>query len=156
MALRRSVWTLLALVWAAVVWLLLTLPAPPSLPSLLAPLPPLLQAMADKATHAALFLVQALLAHRALQPNGGGDRRHARTSLAVALALTLAYGLATELRQASVPGRDPSAGDLAADGGGGIAYAALLAASGRWRAAGARGGRPRRPDDPGDSTSAAS
>jgi VanZ family protein len=121
-ALRRSAWSGLAIAWAGLVWVLLTLPPPPGLPSLMSPLPPLLHALADKATHAVLFLVQTLLLHRALRtvPRAG----LAAPSLVTALLLALAFGALTEMRQLEVPGRDGSLGDLLADGAGGLAYAA--------------------------------
>jgi VanZ family protein len=137
--LRRWTWRALAIAWAGVVWLLLTLPPPPGLPSLVSPLPPLLQSVADKAVHAALFLVQTLLLRRALRsapPAGPGG-----PSLIAALLLALLFGAVTEIRQRGVPGRDGNLGDLLANGAGGLVYAAVSLGRGLALSGAARRGR---------------
>jgi VanZ family protein len=118
---------------------LLTWPPPPSASELAALLPAPLEHVADKAAHAALFLVQALLLHRALR---GGDEP-ARALLVTAVLLAVLYGGATELRQRGVEGRDPDVWDVVADAVGALAYAAGARLSrARERAAGSgRGAR---------------
>jgi VanZ family protein len=110
------------------VWVLLTWPVPPALPELAGRLPAFLQPLADKVAHAGLFLVQALLLHRGLRRG-----RDAGGALLLAVALSLSYAAATELRQRSVAGRDADAADLAANAVGTLAYAAWSLASSRRR-----------------------
>jgi VanZ family protein len=79
---------------------------------------------ADKAVHAAEYAVLGALAARALalvRPSRSGPR-----SILLAAALAAAWGAADEVHQAFVPERTPEWGDLAADGAGALAGAALL------------------------------
>ena len=101
--------------------MLLATPPPPGLPALLPALPPLLRPFPDKLGHAALFLVQALLLHRALSPARGARRVEARALAATAL-VTVAFGGLTEVAQLVVPGRDADLVDLLADGLGVAGY----------------------------------
>jgi VanZ family protein len=124
-------WVLAAL-WAVLCWALLTTPPPPpgALPSWL-PLPAALALPGvDKLGHGALFLVQALLVHRALLAR---SRWRGWRPLAAAVVLAAAWGAATELRQAWVPGREADAFDLLADVAGSSLYAVARAISRRTR-----------------------
>ena len=71
-------------------------------------------AIPDWATHGAAYLVLAVLLGRALA--GGRGAFTAQQALLAAL-LSTAYGVADEYHQSFVPGRDPSAGDVAKDFG---------------------------------------
>jgi VanZ family protein len=112
-----------ALVWAAGIRLLSSLPDPPG--GRLADVPHL-----DKLAHAGLFGVLAALLRLAGLPP------------AWAVAMAGAGGILDEVLQARVPGRDPSAADVAAD----LVGAVLAVIAVRWlaprrRSAGYRGGR---------------
>ena len=125
---RRRSWAALASLWAVVVWILLTWPPPPSAPDLDDWLLGPLARIADKVGHAALFLVQTLLFHRALRAEGrsaAGGR-----ALAAAVALAVLYGGATELRQRGVERREADPWDFAADAAGALGYAVALRRSG--------------------------
>jgi VanZ family protein len=135
---RRRSWAVLASLWAVLVWLVLTWPPPPSAPDLRDWLLWPLALVADKLGHAALFLVQALLLHRALRAEGRpapGGR-----ALTAAVALALLYGGATELRQRDVEGREADPWDFAADAAGAIGYAVAVRRSGLRERVAARGG----------------
>ena len=121
---RRASWVVLATLWAVLVWILLTWPPPPSAPDLGDWLLWPLALVADKLGHAALFLVQTLLLHRALRAEGrpaAGGR-----ALTAAVALALLYGGGTELRQRGVERRDADPWDFAADAAGALGYAVAL------------------------------
>jgi len=112
-----------ALLWAGGILLLSSMPDPPG--GRLADVPHL-----DKVAHAGLFGVLAALL------------RLARLPPAWAVAVAGAWGVLDEALQARIPGRDPSAGDVAAD----LAGAVLAVMVVRWlaargRGAGYRGGR---------------
>ena len=137
---RRSRWVVLAALWAVLVWLLLTWAPPPSAPDLGDWLLWPLARVGDKLGHAALFLVQTLLVHRAVRAEGrsaGGGR-----ALAAAVALSILYGGATELRQRGVERRDADPWDFAADAAGALGYAVTRRRSGprQGAAGGASGG----------------
>jgi len=119
-------WTLLALAWALVIWWLLTLDRLP-MPALAGRWLPSLELGFDKVAHAGLFLVQAFLCARAAETRLGNRR-----ALFLALAICLAFGAATELRQRTIPTRDADPADFAADGIGAVAAAAALPLSRRW------------------------
>jgi VanZ family protein len=128
--LRRNaslVFAILAAAWALLVWALLTASEVPGMSIVSTLIPPALQPWQDKVGHAALFLVQALLLERAAV-----GRLGARRALLLAVGCCLALGLATELRQRGLPGRDADAADFGADVGGAVIYAgALLAKPGK-------------------------
>ena len=119
-------WTLLAITWALVIWWLLTLDRLP-VPSLADGWLPSLELGFDKIAHAGLFLVQAFLCARAAETRLG-----TRRALLLALAICLAFGAATELRQRTIPTRDADPADFAADTVGAAAAAAALPLSRRW------------------------
>lgn len=73
--------------------------------------------------HVPAFGLLAWLWFRALSP-----RCSPRATLAAGVGLTLAYALVDEWHQAHVPGRFPSAADLAADGLGAVLAAGFHAA----------------------------
>ena len=136
---RRTRWRALAALWAVLVWVLLTWPPPPSAPDLGDWLLWPLARAADKLGHAALFLMQALLLHRALR--AGGRSSGGGAALAAAVALAILYGGVTELRQRGVERRDADAWDFAADSAGALGYAVALRRSDRRRRApGGEGG----------------
>jgi hypothetical protein len=101
---------LLALMWAILVGIVLTLPGDSiSRSSRLLPfLPP---AWMDKVVHFVLFSVMAWLAYLALR-----DVVSPRFAWLASCGLTLGYGLLLEVCQLFVPGRSPSLGDGVADG----------------------------------------
>jgi hypothetical protein len=88
----------------------------------------------DKAAHAIVYapLAALLMGWAVLRARGVGSASILR-AVALAVAITLAYGLLDELHQAFVPGRTPSVGDAAADLVGGIVGAAAAAALFLWR-----------------------
>lgn len=124
--LSSRTWGLLALVWALLVWGLLTAGQVPGETIVAAWVPLALRPWQDKLAHGALFLVQALLLERA-----GAARLGRRRAPLLAVALCVALGLVTELRQRSLPGRDADPGDFAADAVGALAYALALPLSRR-------------------------
>lgn len=68
---------------------------------------------------------------------------------ALAAGVTMLFGIADELHQAFVPGRDPSVLDWLVDAAGAVAGVAFWALPGRTRAGGGRdsgGGISRRPE----------
>lgn len=79
-------------------------------------------AIPDWATHGAAYLVLAVLLGRALAAGRGAFT--ARQALLAAL-LSAAYGVTDEYHQSFVPGRHPSAADVAKDLGGSVVGAAL-------------------------------
>jgi VanZ family protein len=118
--LTANAWLLLALAWGLAVWWLLTLELPssgPASPWMVEALQPGL----DKVAHAGLFLVQAVIGARA-----AAQRMPLRWALSLTVALCLALGLATELRQGLVPGRSADVLDFAADGAGALVGALAL------------------------------
>lgn len=123
-----AAWSLLALGWALLVWGLLTATTIPGEALVSAWMPVGLRPWQDKAAHGALFLVQALLVDRA-----GVARLGRWRALLVAVGCCVALGMATELRQRSLPSRDADLGDFAADTVGAFAYALAMPLS-RWRA----------------------
>ncbi len=129
---RSIIWALLATAWALFSWWLLTFERLPTPPSVADWFPAVLLSW-DKAGHAALFLVQALLCALAAERRFG-----LRGALLFAVAFCLAFGAASELRQRAMPTRDADAADLAADGAGALAAAAALPLSRRWSRARAR------------------
>lgn len=78
----------------------------------------------DWITHGAAYFVLAGLVARALA-GGLGRPLPLRHALAAVFAVTL-YGLSDEWHQSGVPGRDPSAGDVAKDAGGAVLGASLV------------------------------
>ena len=124
--LRPRTWTLLALAWALVIWWLLTLDRLP-MPALAGRWLPSFELGFDKLAHASLFLIQAFLCARAAETRLGNRR-----ALFLALAICLAFGAATELRQRTIPTRDADPADFAADTVGAAAAAAALPLSRRW------------------------
>jgi len=122
------VWALLALLWAILICLLLTLDSAP-VPTLAGRWFPgaVLPYGIDKAGHAALFLVQAFLCTRAAEPRLG-----LRRALLLAVTFCVALGAVTELRQRTLPHRDADPADLAADAVGALAAAAAVPLSRRW------------------------
>ena len=123
--LPRLSWPLFALAWAFLIWWLLTLEVVP-VPELAGRWLPAWPRGFDKAGHAALFLVQALLFARAVEPRLG-----LRRALLLAVAFCVVFGAVTELRQRTLVTRDADAADLAADTAGALAAAAALPLSRR-------------------------
>ncbi len=79
--------------------------------------------LADKLAHAILYGILALSIIFVPSPR---RRAHAAGSLAaVAVVVSILYGIGDEFHQSFVPGRDPSVADLMADGCG-AAVAALF------------------------------
>ncbi len=117
---------LLTLGWALVVGVLLTLPGD-SFSSADRLFPFLAAEWTDKLVHFLLFLVLAFLAYRSAR-----QISRVQLPLLVSAVLASAYGLALEALQASVPGRSPTFGDMAADTAG-VWMFALLALSIRLR-----------------------
>ena len=76
--------------------------------------------------HFTEFFVLAALMLRAI--NGGLGQRAGLLTVAVAFALTIAYGMLDELHQAFVPGRVPDFFDICVDATGAAAACLLLAA----------------------------
>jgi len=126
-------WAFLATAWALFSWWLLTLEQLPPPPPAANWIPAVLLPWSDKAGHAGLFLVQALLCALAAERRFG-----LRRALLFAVAFSLAFGAASELRQRTIPTRDADPADLAADGAGALAAAAALPLSRRWSRARAR------------------
>ncbi|HEU4523422.1 MAG TPA: VanZ family protein, partial [Gemmatimonadales bacterium] len=106
-----------ALLWALAAGVLLLVPSG-ALPGVW--VPGILERVADKAGHAALFLVGALAVHRALRA-----RPRVRGPLAWAAAAVILYGGGLEVAQA-LTGRDPSAADWLADAVGAGIYAGFI------------------------------
>jgi VanZ family protein len=78
----------------------------------------------DWLTHGAAYLILSGLA--CLAAAGGRDGKLSlRTAAVVVFTVTL-YGVSDEWHQSFVPGRDPSARDVAKDAGGAIVGAALF------------------------------
>ena len=119
----RTRWLLLAGLWALMVWLALTLPPPAAAPDLETLLPWGVDRIVDKVTHAALFLVQTLLLHRAL---GGTQGAGWSRGLVAAVLLATLYGGLTELAQRGVERRDSDPLDLAANTAGALGYVAWV------------------------------
>jgi len=124
--LHPRTWTLLAITWALGIWWLLTLDRLP-MPALAGRWLPSIELGFDKLAHASLFLIQAFLCARAAETRLGNRR-----ALFLALAICLAFGAATELRQRTIPTRDADPADFAADTVGAAAAAAALPLSRRW------------------------
>lgn len=80
---------------------------------------------ADKLVHLLIFFVLAFLIDRFLRLQTASPflRKH---HLFFTLPLTILYGLSDEFHQSFVPGRNPSALDLAADAAGGLLYVLLV------------------------------
>lgn len=110
---RSALFAALALLWAAVIFVVSGSPNPfPFVPKGL-----LTQ---DKLIHAAVYALLALLVRLAL----AGTRLAAGPALLLAFGLASAYGVSDEFHQSFVPNRDASAGDLVADAVGALAGAA--------------------------------
>ena len=115
---RFQLMRMLALTWAIVIGVLLTLPGD-SFSSRSHLIPFLIPEWTDKVVHLLLFSIMAWLAYLALR-----DIASLRFPVLVAGGLALAYGLLLEGLQFYVPGRSPSFGDAVADGVGVLAAAA--------------------------------
>jgi len=122
-----TAWALAAVAWALVIWWLLTLEAIPVPTSDGHWLPTIFEHGYDKAGHAAIFFVQAYLCARAAEPRLG-----LRRALLLAVAFSVVFGAATELRQRAIPTRDADPADLAADVAGALVAAAAMPLSRRW------------------------
>ena len=111
--------------------LIFALSAQPDLPY---PPGPWLEKLFDKAAHAVTYGILAWLLLRALR------LRYPLSAalLIVVVVLVVAYGISDEYHQSSVPGRNASLADVAADGVG----AALAMAAAVWLAHRRRLGRP--------------
>jgi VanZ family protein len=118
---------LLTVAWALLIGLLLLLPVDAYDPAGQGWLDRLLDSLPwiDKAVHAALFGVMALLARRSFAV-AGVERAALRTVL-----LTMAYGVLMEALQAFVPGRSPSGLDMMANTVGAVAGAIMSLSPGR-------------------------
>lgn len=84
---------------------------------------PVPEGLPDAALHAPEFFVLGCLLCRAFLATGGPRPR----ALALALTISIAYGLLDELHQSFVPGRVASLGDFAADAAGAIFAVTLFA-----------------------------
>jgi VanZ family protein len=115
MRLGRGVWTL-ALVWAAVIFILSSIPgrALPNVPAL----------RYDKLLHATVYGVLGGVIY--LGARSTWPFRPVRVVLGCTLAAVL-YGLSDEFHQRFVPGRSSDLWDVVADGVGGFAGALLAA-----------------------------
>lgn len=100
-----------AAAWAAVIWYLSSLPAPPS------PVD-----VPDYVSHAVEFGILGVLVWWGA--SGGSPGKATGRTAAAAIGLCLLYGVLDEAHQGFVPGRDPSGTDVAADAAG-IVLAAL-------------------------------
>jgi len=110
-----------AAIWMALIFLLSAQPALPRAPD------DMLDILAKKVAHFGEYLILALLICRAMAPIGAPLARASAGAAAVALL----YALSDEIHQAFVPGRNPSAADLAVDA---IGAAVGIALFRRWRA----------------------
>lgn len=118
---RRVVASVLAAAWAGLVFWLSSrsqLPFSITLPF-----------GVDKVAHASAYAVLGALLTLAT----AGARFSGRRAVLIAVALASLYGVADEIHQSFVPGRDTSAGDWAADTAGALAGAAVAALSLRRR-----------------------
>ena len=101
--LERWPWALAAVAWAALIYILSSIPAGdgridlPDIPGV------------DKVAHVVTFGVLAALLAQALKATGD------TLSLVLAVVLTSAYGVTDEWHQRFTPGRDPSVLDWVAD-----------------------------------------
>lgn len=111
---RAARWPLL-LAWLALIFALSSIPSTPQPPS---------EVPYDKLAHLVLYGVLGFLLAWMLGRRAGGGRERV---IAIAVALSVAYGVSDEIHQAFVPGRDPSIGDLVADFAGALAGGALAA-----------------------------
>ena len=113
--LERWPWTLAAVGWAALIYVLSSIPAGsggldlPDIPG------------ADKVAHAVSFGILAFFLAQALR--GTGEI----ASLVLAVTLASAYGVTDEWHQRFTPGRDPDVLDWIAD-----TIGAMLAVAGVW------------------------
>lgn len=105
-----------ALIWAAIIFVLSSLPG--------SAYPPTDLVNADKLVHVAIYGLLGALAARGLRLGWGWHR--VRTILVAALGSIL-YGLSDELHQWFVPGRNADWRDLVADAVGAVLGAALIA-----------------------------
>jgi len=104
LARRRALFAALAILWAAVIFVVSSSPDPfPFIPRALL--------SKDKVIHACVYGLLGAFVRVALD----GTRLPPRAALALAAALATLYGVSDELHQSFVPGRDTSAGDLLAD-----------------------------------------
>ncbi len=110
-----------AAIWMALIFLLSAQPSLPRAPD------DMLDIVAKKLAHFGEYLILALLICRAMAPIGVPFAR----ASAGAAAFALLYALSDEIHQAFVPGRNPSAADLAVDA---IGAAVGIALFRRWRA----------------------
>ena len=83
--------------------------------------------VSDKTAHFAVYAVLGLLLIRALA--GGRLSGVTWRAALVAIVITIGYGASDEFHQSFVPGRTPDIMDLATDGVGGLAAAALALAA---------------------------
>ena len=113
--LERWPWALAAVLWAALIYVLSSIPAGdggldlPDIPGV------------DKVAHAASFGVLTVLLAQALKATGNV------ASLVLAVVLASAYGVTDEVHQRFTPGRDPDVLDWVAD-----TVGAIIAALGVW------------------------
>ena len=107
-----------ALVWAAVIFGLSSIPGPQF---------PLPARNLDKLVHAAIFGVLGALCWRAMNATFLRGAAQWRVVL-LAVVLTTLYGLADEMHQMFVPRRSPDPNDVLADALGGFAGALLCVA----------------------------
>jgi VanZ family protein len=89
------------------------------------PLPAYVTVLPDWSTHSAAFAVLSILCCRALAGGLGPALR--RSDALLAVAFSVAYGVSDEYHQSFVPGRDPTAWDVAKDAVGALVGAWLYA-----------------------------
>ena len=83
------------------------------------PEPPLPASVTDKQAHASGYALLAVLVARAAA--GGLGRRVRLGAAAIAVVVTIAYGVSDEYHQSFVPGRDADIHDVYADAAGALA-----------------------------------
>ncbi len=113
-----------ALIWAAIIFYVSSLPAHK--------LPKFALLISDKVIHAAIFLVLGLLVYHALEPrvkvNIFGWRR-----LLFAMVVVVVYGFIDEFHQSFVPGRKIDIMDATADAIGGVIAGAIIYIFASWK-----------------------
>lgn len=108
---RIAGWPLL-LAWLALILALSSIPSTPKPPS---------EVPYDKLAHLAIYGVLGFIVGWMLRRRTGA---HGASVIAMAALLCVAWGAGDEIYQSSVPGRDPSLADLAADFAGALSGAA--------------------------------
>ena len=106
-----------AFVWAAVIFLLSSIPA--------RSLPKLALLKYDKLIHATVFFIFGMLVYRAVIPSSQPSRIDWRSAITT-LIVVIMYGMLDEVHQHFVAGRTPDVYDALADAVGGLLSASLV------------------------------